>query len=176
MTEYERGYKEALEAAARRVETATVQFDDGDTGPMRDLANRILTIFRPGLASAIRALAPRIPPAKPCHCRLTVGVPGRVCDGAGCIPPAPDAAIERLTRERDEAAFERDAAASCMAAAENARTAAEAERDALREALSDLLSWFPEAPRREPVWLLQGGEQGADDAIAHARAALGGKP
>jgi len=45
------------------------------------------------------------------------------------------------------------------------------EIDRLREALGDLVSWFPEkAP--EPEWRLKAGQYGADDAIEAARAAL----
>ncbi len=40
-----------------------------------------------------------------------------------------------------------------------------------REALEDLLSWFPEEPTK-PEWRLEAGKNGADDAIAAARAAL----
>jgi len=41
----------------------------------------------------------------------------------------------------------------------------------LREALEDLLSWFPEKPS-DPEWRIKGGGLGADDAINHARQAL----
>ena len=63
MTEYERGYRDALEAAALIVQTAPVQIDGSTTGPMQNLASAILGTFRPGIVAAIRALAPRIPPA-----------------------------------------------------------------------------------------------------------------
>ena len=42
--------------------------------------------------------------------------------------------------------------------------------DARSDALSDLLSWFPEKPAHE--WRIEAGTQGADDAIAAARANL----
>lgn len=41
----------------------------------------------------------------------------------------------------------------------------------LREALEDLISWFPEKPS-QPEWRLPAGEFGANDAVAAARAAL----
>lgn len=48
----------------------------------------------------------------------------------------------------------------------------QAERlEAMREALGDLLSWFPDKPA-PAEWRLEAGERGADDAIAHARTAL----
>jgi hypothetical protein len=53
--------------------------------------------------------------------------------------------------------------------ADNARKDAEIQR--LREALEDLLSWFPEKPS-PPEWRLRAGEHGADDAVSFARAAL----
>lgn len=46
-----------------------------------------------------------------------------------------------------------------------------AEADRLREALSDLLSWFSDAPS-PPEWRLLAGTHGADDAITAARAAI----
>ncbi len=42
------------------------------------------------------------------------------------------------------------------------------EASELRSALDDLLSWFPDKPS-DPEWRLKGGQQGADDAVAHAR-------
>ena len=42
---------------------------------------------------------------------------------------------------------------------------------ALKEVVSDLLSWFPDKPVHE--WRLPAGAQGADDAIAAAKAAIG---
>lgn len=48
---------------------------------------------------------------------------------------------------------------------------AEAEVERLRDALSDLVSWFPDAPS-QPEWRIRAGEHGADDAVAAARAAL----
>ena len=48
----------------------------------------------------------------------------------------------------------------------------QAERIArLEAALTDLLSWFPDAPSK-PEWRIPAGEHGADDAIAEARARL----
>lgn len=47
-------------------------------------------------AAAIRALP--IAPAQSCHCRLAVGVLGRVCDGAGCRHSAPAPDREALVR------------------------------------------------------------------------------
>lgn len=49
--------------------------------------------------------------------------------------------------------------------------ALQAERDRLREALDDLVSWIPEKPSK-PQWQFEAGEYGADDAIAAAREAL----
>lgn len=48
----------------------------------------------------------------------------------------------------------------------------EADLARLREALADLLSWFPDQ-KPEPEWRLKAGKHGADDAIEAARAALG---
>jgi hypothetical protein len=48
---------------------------------------------------------------------------------------------------------------------------AEAEVERLRDALSDLVSWFPDKPS-QPEWRIRAGEHGADDAVAAARAAL----
>lgn len=42
----------------------------------------------------------------------------------------------------------------------------------LEGALEDLVSWFPETPPRKPLWLIEAGEYGADDAVSAARAAL----
>ena len=77
MTEYERGYREALEAAAH--------WHDCEAWP-----DSPQEAFHLKSAAAIRALASRIQSAKPCHCRLAVGAPCRVCDNTGCIRPAPD--------------------------------------------------------------------------------------
>jgi hypothetical protein len=51
------------------------------------------------------------------------------------------------------------------------REALAAENAALKAALNDLISWFPDKPT-EPEWRIKAGEYGADDAIAAARAAL----
>jgi hypothetical protein len=48
----------------------------------------------------------------------------------------------------------------------------QAEIERLHSALTDLVSWVPERPT-SPVWQLEAGALGADDAIAAARAALG---
>lgn len=40
-----------------------------------------------------------------------------------------------------------------------------------RQALEDLLSWFPEHPSK-PEWRLPAGASGADDAVSHAREVL----
>lgn len=37
-----------------------------------------------------------------------------------------------------------------------------------REALVDLMSWFPKQPS-DPEWRIKGGVFGADDAVEHAR-------
>ena len=53
--------------------------------------------------------------------------------------------------------------------------ALKAENERLREALGDLVSWFPEEPPAkppEPEWRIRAGEWGADDAVSHARAVL----
>lgn len=63
----------------------------------------------------------------------------------------------------------------CMAKHRPTVTISCAGCDMLREALYDLLSWFPDAPS-PPEWRLKGGEHGADDAIAHAREVLGVPP
>ena len=44
----------------------------------------------------------------------------------------------------------------------------------LDEALISLVSWFPDEPC-PPEWRLKGGDDGADDAVAFARAALWGE-
>lgn len=51
-------------------------------------------------------------------------------------------------------------------------TAAEAERDRLREALTDLVSWFDGGPSSYGPWIIRAGDRGADDAVIAARAAL----
>ena len=48
---------------------------------------------------------------------------------------------------------------------------AEANQTKAVEALGDLLTWFPQKPS-DPEWRLKGGEHGADEAVAFARAAL----
>lgn len=63
----------------------------------------------------------------------------------------------------------------CMAKHRPTVTVSCSECDKLRAALSDLLSWFPDAPS-PPEWHLKGGEHGADDAIAHAREVLSAPP
>jgi hypothetical protein len=50
-------------------------------------------------------------------------------------------------------------------------TTAEAEVTKVREALGDLLSWFPKEPSK-PEWRLEAGPSGADDAVAHARSLI----
>lgn len=55
-------------------------------------------------------------------------------------------------------------------AAETLRLLDEIER--LRTALADLVSWFDSGPISQGVWLIRAGEQGADDAVEAARAAL----
>jgi len=49
----------------------------------------------------------------------------------------------------------------------------EAENARLREALGDLMTWFPDEPS-QPEWRLKAGKHGADDAISFAREALKG--
>jgi len=46
-----------------------------------------------------------------------------------------------------------------------------AENERLKEALDDLVSWFPET-KPVPVWKIRAGEFGADDAVEAARNAL----
>lgn len=46
------------------------------------------------------------------------------------------------------------------------------EAEDLRSALHDLLTWFPDKPS-PPEWRLKGGEQGADEAVQHARSLIG---
>lgn len=46
----------------------------------------------------------------------------------------------------------------------------------LREALADLLSWFDSGPSEHGHWIIRAGEQGADDAVEAARAALAAAP
>jgi len=49
-----------------------------------------------------------------------------------------------------------------------------ADADRVRSALTDLVSWFdrPVQGERGMVWVIRAGDQGADDAVAEARAAL----
>jgi Lar family restriction alleviation protein len=47
------------------------------------------------------------------------------------------------------------------------------EVERLREALGDLMTWFPEQPS-PPEWRLKAGEHGVDEAVTFARAALKG--
>lgn len=54
-----------------------------------------------------------------------------------------------------------------------ALSAVTAERDALRAAFDDLLSWFPDKPS-QPEWRIKAGEHGADDALDAGRALLAG--
>ncbi len=51
----------------------------------------------------------------------------------------------------------------------------EAKLAVMREALSDLVSWFSDPSEYGP-WIIKSGKHGADDAVEHARAVLGGKP
>jgi hypothetical protein len=46
------------------------------------------------------------------------------------------------------------------------------ERDKVREALTDLVSWFTLPMISGKVWIIPAGERGADDAVNAARAAL----
>lgn len=66
-----------------------------------------------------------------------------------------------------------EADAALIVTAVNSFTSSQAELEALRSAMADLLSWFPDKPS-EPEWRIKGGEHGADDAVAFARAALSG--
>ena len=59
------------------------------------------------------------------------------------------------------------------AADENASLRARVE--VLREALVDLMSWFPEKPS-DPEWRIKGGEFGADEAVEHARSLVEKEP
>jgi len=74
--------------------------------------------------------------------------------------------ISRLNRaaEQDRTRFVEVATNAHRLAAENAK---------LREALADLMTWFPDKPSA-PEWRLPGGKYGADDAVEAARAALAG--
>lgn len=49
--------------------------------------------------------------------------------------------------------------------------ALKAENAELRDAISDLMSWFPEKPS-PPEWRIKGGDRGADEAVAAVRAIL----
>lgn len=51
-------------------------------------------------------------------------------------------------------------------------TAAEAERDRMRAALADLVSWFDGGPSSYGPWIFRAGDRGADDAVNAARATL----
>ncbi len=56
---------------------------------------------------------------------------------------------------------------------ESQRLAHQPGDGALREALADLLSWFPDKPP-QPEWRITAGKFGADDAVEHARSLLKG--
>lgn len=47
--------------------------------------------------------------------------------------------------------------------------------EVMREALVDLMSWFPEKPS-DPEWRIKGGKFGADDAVEHARSLVEKEP
>lgn len=50
--------------------------------------------------------------------------------------------------------------------------ARDAQIAALREALKDLVSWFDAGPSSYGPWIIPAGEQGADEAVEAALAAL----
>ncbi len=80
-------------------------------------------------------------------------------------------AVERLARDL----WDPCSTVTSRLAAADALRALVAERDRLRTALRDLMTWFPDRPS-PPEWRLPGGKYGADEAVAEARAALGDAP
>ena len=61
----------------------------------------------------------------------------------------------------------------------DALDAERAEKERLRDALGDIVSWFSGGPSRYGPWIIEAGEYGADDSVEAARAALaqnGGQP
>ncbi len=89
-------------------------------------------------------------------------------------------AVERLAKGLEDMARREPylgtagVSARAQDAADTLRALA-AERYTLREALADLMSWFPDKPS-PPEWRFRGGEYGADEAVKAARAALGDAP
>lgn len=59
-----------------------------------------------------------------------------------------------------------------LAASDERIAQLEAENRRLREALTDLASWFDGGPSSYGPWIIKAGEYGADDAVNAARAAL----
>jgi hypothetical protein len=85
------------------------------------------------------------------------------------------AAYKALAAERDEyVRLHSEMGVRCRKAREE-RDRLAAENARLRGALRDLMTWFPDKPS-PPEWRLPGGQYGADEAVAEARAALGDNP
>ena len=84
------------------------------------------------------------------------------------------AEVARLRAERDEwkrLAIAGELTARHLTIVQTELAAANAREAGLREALADLMTWFPDKPS-DPEWRIKGGEWGADDAVSAARAAL----
>jgi len=88
---------------------------------------------------------------------------------ANLVCPASDVrAGNKIDWVRESVAL--DAIAEALATHSPAPMAGEVEQ--LRDALVDLVSWFPESgPTDYGPWIIKAGPHGADDAIAAARAA-----
>jgi hypothetical protein len=86
----------------------------------------------------------------------------------------PAAELDALKSERDGLRDALTHANHMQRLTQDTRNALQAENDRLRVALADLVSWFP-LKTRQQVWILDGGQYGADDAISAARAALNGE-
>jgi hypothetical protein len=87
------------------------------------------------------------------------------------------AAADRLEELEAECARLRDAGANEFRRFEAMHEDCQnlkAENQRLREALADIVSWFPEKPA-PPEWRIKSGEYGADDAVKAARTALKGE-
>jgi len=88
------------------------------------------------------------------------------------------ARIKELEAERSE--WSEEFAKRGRAEASEGRALAQiadlkAQLAVMREALGDLVSWFSDPSEYGP-WIIKSGKHGADDAVEHARAVLGGKP
>lgn len=93
-------------------------------------------------------------------------------DGGVNSPPvkAHDALL-RLRAENERLKAVVNAARVAAEELEYTEATLRAENELMREALADLVSWFPET-KPVPEWKIRAGEFGADDAVEAARNAL----